>query len=229
LPWGSFEEILKTVSKKIYSTGEGKLASKQVSALPSDFNTMWEKLSQGIWFNPDVKKVGFQTKTGKFEFLPSKFSALYLSQKASLPHYEAWELKGSSEEFPLTLISYETLMLTAGYIASSPYMMKALPATLLKKNDLLVEIHPETAVKYKLAEGDKVRLKTPFGEAKVRAHIFEGIMPELIAMPLGLGHSAYDEYLAGKGVNAHRLLGYTEEKISGIATWAMAKANLVKI
>ena len=229
LPWGSFEEILKTVAKKIYSTGEGKLASKQVSGLPSDFNTMWEKLSQGIWFNPDVKKAGFQTNSAKFEFLPSKFSGLNLSQKASLPHYEAWKLKGSSEEFPLTLISYETLMLTEGYIASSPYMMKALPATLLKGNDLLVEIHPGTAAKYKLAEGDKVRIKTPFGEAKVRVHIFEGIMPELIAVPLGLGHSAYDEYLAGKGVNAHQLLGYTEEKISGIATWAMAKVNLVKI
>jgi anaerobic selenocysteine-containing dehydrogenase len=226
LPWESFKEILKEVAQKIYSTGEGSLASVEV---PTDFNTMWEKLSQCIWFNPEVKKEGFQTETGKFEFLPTKLSALNLPKKLSLPHYEVWKQKGSSEEYPLTLISYGKLMLQDGYMASSPFMVKVLPDTLLKGNDLLVEIHPETAAKYNLTEGDKILLNTSFGKAEIRVHLFEGIIPGLVAMPLGMGHSAYDEYLEGKGVNAHQLLGYSEEKTTGIATWAMAKTNLTKI
>ena len=86
-------------------------------------------------------------------------------------------------------------------------MMKTVADTVLVKNDIFVQINPETARKYQLNEGLLAILTTPKGEVKVRIHLFEGIMPGLVAMPTGLGHTAFDDFLAGKGVNVNELIG----------------------
>ena len=53
-------------------------------------------------------------------------------------------------------------------------------------------------------------------------------MPGLVAMPRGLGHTAYDNYLAGKGINVNELIGTVEDPASGLdAAWGI-RANLIK-
>jgi len=53
-------------------------------------------------------------------------------------------------------------------------------------------------------------------------------MPGLVAMPKGLGHTAYDKFLAGKGVNFNTLVGPVEDPASGHdAAWGI-RANLSK-
>jgi anaerobic selenocysteine-containing dehydrogenase len=234
-PWSDFKGLLKEVGQKIYDTQEGMLA-ETFSLTPwalaphlnlgDDFNMMWGKLSRSVWFNPNIKKEDFKTRNGRFEFFSLKLSILKMMP---LPHYEKLELKGDKKDYPLSLIPYELLMLTDGYIGSSPFMIKALPNFILEGNDLAVVLHPKTATKYNLVSGDMVLLKTPFGEAKVRVFLFEGIMPQVVGIPLGMGHWAYDEYLKKKGINAHQLLGYSEEKETGISSLIVTRANLVKI
>ena len=47
-------------------------------------------------------------------------------------------------------------------------------------------------------------------------------MPGLAGMPRGLGHTAYDEYLAGKGENVNELIGHVEDPVSGLdAAWGI--------
>ncbi len=234
LPWGDFEGLLKDVAEKVYETGKGMISENvistpwemKVSPNYETFDEMWEKLGKSVWFNPDVKLEGFKTATGKFEFSSTRLNELNL---AALPQFIPWEVKGVDKEFPLILIPYEKLMLSNGYIGNPPYMMKALEDTTLKHNDMFVEVHPYTATHLMISEGDLVLLKTPFGSAKVRAHLYEGIMPGVVAIPLGLGHTAYDEYLKGKGINAYNILGINEEKATGMATWVVTRANLIKI
>jgi anaerobic selenocysteine-containing dehydrogenase len=62
----------------------------------------------------------------------------------------------------------------------------------------------------------------------VRVHLFEGIMPGVVAMARGLGHTAYDGYMAGKGVNVNELIGPVEDPSSGHdAAWGI-RAKLAK-
>lgn len=71
-------------------------------------------------------------------------------------------------------------------------------------------------------------LSTPRGEAAVRVHYYEGIKPGVIAMVKGLGHTAYDGFLAGKGVNINELIGPVEDPASGYdAAWGI-RAKLAK-
>ena len=91
-----------------------------------------------------------------------------------------------------------------------------------------VEVNPETAKAAGFGEGDYAVLKTPLGGATVRVHLSNGLMPGLVAIPRGLGHTAFDGYLAEKGINANDLIGSVEDAASGLdAAWGIL-ASLVK-
>ena len=47
-------------------------------------------------------------------------------------------------------------------------------------------------------------------------------------MPRGLGHTEFDEYLAGKGENFNKLIGPVEDPVSGLdAAWGI-QAEITK-
>jgi anaerobic selenocysteine-containing dehydrogenase len=106
--------------------------------------------------------------------------------------------------------------------------MKTVEDTVLKGDDVLVEVNPDTAKALGLKNGGRALLSTPGGEARVRIYAYEGIMPGLVAMPRGLGHTANDRFLAGKGVNVNSLMGPVEDPATGYnAVWGI-RAKLTK-
>jgi anaerobic selenocysteine-containing dehydrogenase len=195
-PWDSYEACLK-------KTLEDK----------------WDELDKkGYWEDaefslPDWGK-GFETDSSKFEFGNKEIDAL--------PSYHPAQPQGDEAQYPLVLIPYDTMRLTCSYIGSAPFMVKSLEAAILTGNDVLVEINPATAGKLGLADGNDAVLSTPVGQARVKVHLYQGIMPGLIAMVRGLGHGAYDKYLAGKGVNYNALSAPVEDPASGHdAAWGI--------
>jgi len=135
---------------------------------------------------------------------------------------------GDESFYPLLLVPYDTMRLASGYIGSPPFLVKALEDTVLKGNDMLVEINPVTAKKLGLSDRKYATLTTPRGKAKVKIYFFDGIMPGVIAIPRGLGHTAYDKFLAGKGVNYNTLSEPLEDAATGLdAAWGI-RAKLSK-
>jgi hypothetical protein len=62
----------------------------------------------------------------------------------------------------------------------------------------------------------------------VKIHLFDGIMPGVVAIPRGLGHTAYDSFLAGKGVSYNTLNQTVEDPATGFdAAWGI-RAKLSK-
>jgi len=194
--------------------------------LDDTFGDQWEELQETGYrvesdFEPGSRNKAFETASGKFEFIPeeSKDAAKNVMVKA----------EGEEPAYPLVLIPYDSPRLASGFIGDPPFMIKTVPDTVLKENDLLVEVHPKTAQSLGISEGESAVLKTPKGEARVRVHLFEGIMPGLVAMPTGLGHQAYDGYLAGKGINFNELIGPVEDEGSGLdAAWGI-RAKLSRV
>jgi anaerobic selenocysteine-containing dehydrogenase len=179
----------------------------------------WETLNDlGFWtdadyITPDWTEA-FETDSSKFEFTNKDIAAL--------PSYHPIKPEGDETHYPLVLIPYDTMRLTSGYIGSPPFLIKSLEDTILKANDVLVEIHPKTAKEAGLSDGKFATLSTPRRSARVRVHLSEGIKPGLVALPRGLGHTAYDKYLADKGVNFNELIGPVEDPASGYdAIWGI--------
>ena len=176
---------------------------------------------KGFWVDSDAVvpdwKSAFKTPSGKFQFTPAEAS----------PGFVPVKIEGDST-FPLLLVPYDTMRLSSGYIANPPFLTKTVEDTILKQNDCFIEINPKTAQSNQLSEGDVVVLQTPRGQARVRVHLEEGIMPGVVALPRGLGHTAYDGYIAGKGINVNRLIGPVQDPVSGLdAAWGI-RAKLSK-
>eukprot|EP00362_Geleiidae_sp_MMETSP1317_P001142 CAMPEP_0201281440 /NCGR_PEP_ID=MMETSP1317-20130820/2748_1 /ASSEMBLY_ACC=CAM_ASM_000770 /TAXON_ID=187299 /ORGANISM="Undescribed Undescribed, Strain Undescribed" /LENGTH=539 /DNA_ID=CAMNT_0047591221 /DNA_START=1540 /DNA_END=3156 /DNA_ORIENTATION=- len=176
----------------------------------------WDIINEeGFWidekFKPSTWKNAFKNNYKKFDFK---------SFNNDFNRFKLIEPEGEKKSYPLLLIPYNTMRISSGFIGNPPFVTKTIDETIIKGKDVFVEINPETAKSYGLSEGINVYLTTPKGNAKVRVHLFDGIMPGLVAMPRGLGHTAYDKYLAGKGVNINELIGAVEDQISGFdAAW----------
>lgn len=194
------------------------------ACLEQTMGANWKPLVEnGFIHNPGYKPedwdAAFKTPTGKFVFMSD--ACVIESGEAALVHIE-----GKPAEFPLALIPYDAIRLSAGAVATTPFVLKTVDDTVLKGTDIFVEINPKTGGKCGLAEGVYAHLTTPKGTVKVRVHFSDGIIPGVVAMPRGLGHGEFDAYIGGKGVNVNELIGPVEDPVSGLdAAWGI-RANL---
>jgi anaerobic selenocysteine-containing dehydrogenase len=161
------------------------------------------------------------TRAREFEFRNEGIAAL---PELTLPPAE-----GNAKNYPLLLVPVDSLRIANGFIGDPPFVVKTVEETVLRGHDLLVEVNPQTAREYGLREGTVADLATPRGRARVRVHLYEGLRPGLVAMMRGLGHTGFDEYLAGKGVNYNELIGPVEDPASGLdVAWGI-RAKLEKV
>lgn len=179
-------------------------------------------VEEGYWVNAEFSGAdwedAFETVSTKFEFTNNDIS--------TLAEYQPIKLEGDESLYPLVLVPYDTMRLTSGYVATPPFLVKALEDTILKRNDVLVEINPATARSLGLSEGKYASLTTLKGSAQVKVHLSHGIMPGVLAIPRGLGHTADDRFLARRGVNYNQLSSPIEDPASGHnAAWG-ARAKL---
>ncbi len=204
-PWDSYETCLK-------------------ATLNNQWNTMIEN---GFWldssFKPAPWNQAFETNSSKFEFYLTALTNGSMREIQTFPLFTEVKIEGDPTSYPLLLIPYETMRLANDFIGNPPFVTKTLEDTVLKGNDLLVEINPVNA--NGLSEGRYAKLSTPKGTVKVKLHLNEGIMPGIVAMPKGLGHTAYDEYLSGKGVNFNEIIGPIQDPVSGLnVAWGIRAA-----
>lgn len=191
------------------------------ACLQETLGDKWDTLTEKGFVVPDgapACEKTYATPSGKFEFFAAG--------------YEPVTIEGDAKAYPLILMPYDSMRLSSGFIGNPPFMTKTVEDTALKGNHIVVEVNPLTVRESSalfVKDGDYAVLSTPKGKATVRVHLSEGIMPGIVAMPTGLGHTAYDEYLAGKGVNFNELIGPVEDPASGLdAAWGI-RAKLANI
>ena len=212
----------------------GSLGGSIAAAFPwEDYQTCLEQtmgdkwdamVEEGYWTQADFSAPSpaqaFETESGKFEFINADIDAL--------SRYSPVKPEGDEATYPLLLIPYDTMRLWADYIASPQFLMKSLEETILLEDDVLLELNPTTAESLGLKDGKIALLSTPVGKARVKIRLFEGIMPGLLALPRGLGHTAFEKNLAGKGANVNELIGPVEDSATGHdAAWGI-RAKLSK-
>ena len=247
-PWDDYETALKERVQGIAAAGRGRVAEEpgiepwkatmgqSFSPNYGSFDELWDMLNQhACWFDTAESMPSwasaFATPSGKFEFYSQKMRELGIrgSELTYLPHFEPAEPAGDPALYPLLLMPFETMAITNGPMANPPFMTKLLFDFQLKGNDSFVEINPETAAKIGLKEGDRVALETQLGKATVRVHLTQAALSGAVFIPTGLGHTSFDSFIKGKGVNANEILKVQQDKITGLATWWLTRAKIFKI
>ncbi len=198
------------------------------------FEEFWEGMQEkGGWWDPvysyqEWERI-FHTPSKKFEFYsqilkkklqnhgaPGKnpLSALRASGLEAkgdalfLPHWES-KLNASpvsEKDYPFHLKLFQPLVFAGLIHANQPYLQDIISPHIRQSWGLWVEINPTTAAKLKIKEGDWVWVQSPREKLKARASLTPGAMPQVVNIPMGLGHKALGRWAKGIGENPCRLL-----------------------
>ena len=139
---------------------------------------------------------------------------------------DAPEFAGSSETYPFILQPYLSMNMHDGSGANLPWMQELPdPLTSVVYGSWL-EINPATAQELGLRDGDLVEVESPDGTVSVPVLTFPAIMPNVVAMPVGQGHSEYGRYASGRGANPIEILSSQMEPETGSLAWNATRVRL---
>ncbi|MEJ2102024.1 MAG: molybdopterin-dependent oxidoreductase [Desulfobacterales bacterium] len=156
---------------------------------------------------PDGQK-GFKTPSGKIEALST---SLQKFGYPALPEYK--KAMETTPEFPLILISGSRIP----FITHSKWREDA-PWLLELRREPLLSIHPDDAQKKDIASGDKILLKTAWGQMEVKAKPTVMVPPGVVAIMHGWA-----------GANVNELIPRQFDPISGFPPYKEVVCDVVKV
>jgi molybdopterin-containing oxidoreductase family iron-sulfur binding subunit len=90
-----------------------------------------------------------------------------------------------------------------------------------------IEIHPTSAARLGIENGDHVTVTTAAGAVTAPAYVYLGVRPDVVAMATGRGHTGYGRYAQNIGVNAFDALPVAHDASGGL-TLTSVKARIAK-
>jgi anaerobic selenocysteine-containing dehydrogenase/Fe-S-cluster-containing dehydrogenase component len=89
-----------------------------------------------------------------------------------------------------------------------------------------VEVHPQTAKKLGIVEGDHLKVETSAGAVTAPAYLYMGVRTDTVAIALGQGHTAYGRYARNIGVNAFDILPSGWDTAGGLSLTTKGKVTV---
>ncbi|MBI5119418.1 MAG: molybdopterin-dependent oxidoreductase [Rhodospirillales bacterium] len=175
---------------------------------------------------------GFGTGSGKIEIYKESYKKYGFNP---MPVYKRLASRGKKAD-ELVLTTFKVNVHTQSRTAGVKYL-----AELYHKNPAW--INPKAAAAKGIADGDLIRVTSSLGYIVTRAHVTEGIHPDVVAISTACGHSAYGrlaqlklkdkaEYVAGndpdidnnvwwddKGVHPNPIIRLQVDPIGGSQGW----------
>jgi anaerobic selenocysteine-containing dehydrogenase len=204
-PWMSIKERLMDGWRQIYQRGA-------ISGSADGFEGFWNSvLRAGVW--------GEQTRADQ---TPVALDESFISSIG----VDAPEFEGSSEEYPYILHAYQSTSLHDGRGANLPWMQEFPDVLTSVVYGSWVELNPETARELGLVEGDIVEIESTAGRIRAPVYVYPAIRPDVVAMPIGQGHTSYGRYASNRGVNPIRILAPRVEASTGSLASAATRVRL---
>jgi len=128
---------------------------------------------------------------------------------------------GAPADYPLHLAPVVRAALRDGRHANLPWLQEVADPLTTIVWDTWVEIHPATAAKMGISEGDILEVSSASGSLKAQAYLFPGLHPDVIGVPVGQGHTSLGRYADGRGANVFPILDPVFDRKTGeLATYA---------
>ncbi|MBC8268339.1 MAG: molybdopterin-dependent oxidoreductase [Rhodospirillaceae bacterium] len=116
------------------------------------------------------------------------------------------DVRDADPAFPYYLVPTPRGTLYDGRHANIPWLQESPDQISKVVWNSWAEIHPVTAAKLAVEEGDVITVTTPDGVLEVPVYIHKGIHVDVVAVPMGQGHEDYGRYARGRGVNPLKIL-----------------------
>jgi len=134
--------------------------------------------------------------------------------------------QGSEEEYPYFLYLYPSTLLSDGRGASQPWLQGSPDPMTTISWQTWVELHPETAEKLDVKDGDIVRVTSPEGELEAPVYVYPAIRPDTVGMPFGQGHTDCGRYARDRGGNPMQLVGTRTDATGSNLAWATLRVSV---
>ncbi len=181
------------------------------------YDACLESVAGDIWDTLSEDGVAVLSEGAPAETVATDFSFLSANPKGA----------AAQGQGDFTLVAIDNIRLAGTVPAASPFAIKTVSDKVLLKKDILVDINPSSAKG--LTNGGDAKLTTALGSFKVKVNFDEGIMPGVIAMARGLGHTlANNPFAGGKGVNVNDAIDPMIEDGSGLDAAFGIKASISK-
>lgn len=215
----------------------GTASAAPESAASATFDDFWSDVAaKGGWAGPayrygDWARV-LRTPSARFEFYsrtlrdavrgaarPAELLAgLGLGaqdDRLYLPHWAPRQELGDPATFPLRLHTFTTLALGDGSGANEPFLQELIAPHVNVSWDSWAELNPATAARLGIADGALIWVESPVGRVRVQARLYQGVMPDVVAVAVGQGHQQLGRYARGRGANAAVLIPATRQPLGG--------------
>ena len=151
----------------------------------------------------------------------------------SVPVYNAEAIKVAltlkKETTPLNLVPVVVLGMGTAQTGIPPFATKIIMEYQLAGHYSVAQMNAATADRLGVRKGSRVTVRR--GEVKIPAlvDIFEGVLPDAVALSAGLGHTAFDQFSRNKGSNIMTLTSITREPGTGLPVWSSAGVSVDKV
>ena len=209
LPWTKTLDYLKDSWKKIYQE------KNPGESIAIDFEKFWQAaLISGVW-GEDKKR----TAQTDYQADETQIRDIHVTQP---------EFAGTKSDFPFVFLPYLTQTFNDGRGANLPWLQELPDPMTSIVYSSWVELNPVTARQMGISEGDVLEVQSPVGIVRAPAFIFQAIRPDVIAMPIGQGHTQYGRYAKNRGVNPIQILAPEVDNRSGALAVAATRVKITK-
>ncbi len=159
---------------------------------------------QGCWWDPEAPQpASLPTPSGKLELFSQTAAALLAGADSGelesalreaqvtrrgdalcMPAWEAPHWSGTLDEYPLLIVPYRGIAYAEGGARHIPFL-RELPLSLV--GDGQIELNPQDAARFGIADGVRVSVESPAGKCVLKARLMPGIRPGTAGLPLGHG------------------------------------------
>jgi anaerobic selenocysteine-containing dehydrogenase len=208
LPFTTFDAMLRAAFVPLRTRGGS------INAKTDD--EFWDAAqAQGGWWSGPAQPAGARAAVA-----PAKHAPMAMA---------APEFAGSASDFPFYFLPYVSQSFGDGSLANLPWLQE-LPDVLTSAMwSSWVEIHPKTGERLGIKQGDLVEIASQQGSVRAPAILSPGIAPDMVAMPVGQGHTNFGRFASGRGANPLSILAPLAEHETGSLAWAATRVKIARV
>jgi thiosulfate reductase/polysulfide reductase chain A len=213
------DELKPEQLKIVFFDGSPKTEGTAVYDKPKD-----EKGAKRVGTVVGGKAVtGFATKSGKVEFVSKWLAEKKDADGKPVDPFPAYEPRKwqPTADYPLYFINWKEANHTHSRTQNNPWLLEIKP-----DNPMLV--HPATAARFGVKDGDAVWVESPYGKVKAKVRVTARIHPEVVGVQHGFGHTALGRLAAGRGTSDAPLRPTVSDPLSGQALHKEACVRIVR-
>jgi menaquinone reductase, molybdopterin-binding-like subunit len=137
--------------------------------------------------------------------------------------------KGPNANFYVALAPMNLTYVGSEKLATPGDLLTIIREDELQGGEFFVRVNSATASKYGIRSGDRIKLTSPVGEISALVDLDEGVMSDVVAVPMWFGRTAWDYNSRDKGENVFDLMATEQEPVTGMTVFAdtRVKINMV--